>query len=262
VGHCGLQAVIFDVDGTLVDSERDGHRVAFNLAFEDAGLEDRWDAETYGRLLAVTGGQSRLRHYLLDLRAGLPEGVDRVEVDALAAELHRTKTQYFTDMVRTSSIPARPGVTRLLDELCAERVPVGVATTGSSEWVGPLLENLFGRDRFAEVVTGEDVAARKPEPDAYLLALHQLGVAAGGVVAVEDSGPGLTSARRAGLACVVVANSYTDVDDVTEADVLLDGFGEPQAGAAVLADRYSTTPGGVVDVASLRRLIDRAGATG
>ncbi len=262
MGHPRLQAVIFDVDGTLVDSERDGHRVAFNLAFEDAGLEDRWDVETYGQLLAVTGGQSRLRHYLLDARAGLAEVVDGVQIDALAAELHRTKTRHFTDMVRTSGIPARPGVTRLLDGLRAERVPVGVATTGSSEWVGPLLEDLFGGGRFATVVTGQDVAARKPEPDAYLLALHHLGVAAAGVVAVEDSGAGLTSARSAGLACVVVANSYTEMDEVTEADVLLDGFGEPQAPAAILADRHSAMPGGVLDVASLRRLIDRAGAAG
>ena len=252
-----LAAVIFDVDGTLVDSERDGHRVAFNLAFEAAGLADRWDVRTYGKLLEITGGERRLHHYLLQAHSGLPESVDPPEFTALAAELHRSKTRFFTDMIRASSIPPRRGVVRLLDELGDEGVALGIATTGSAEWVRPLIDGLFGEDRFATVVTGDDVGSRKPDPDAYLLALGNLGVPAGAAVAVEDSGPGLTSARRAELACVVVANSYTKLPDVCEADVLLDGFGEPDNPAAVLADRYGTTPGGVVDVTSLRRLIER-----
>lgn len=109
------------------------------------------------------------------------------------------------------------------------------------------------------LVTEDDVSSRKPDPDAHHLALQRLGVTPGAAVAVEDSGPGLTSALRARLACVVVANSYTQLHQVGEADVLLDGFGDPQNPAAVLADRYGTNPDGVVDVASLRRLAERVG---
>jgi HAD superfamily hydrolase (TIGR01509 family) len=258
----GLKAVIFDVDGTLVDSERDGHRVAFNLAFEATGMVDRWDECSYGELLEVAGGEQRLRHYLRQPQSSLPKPVDPLEVDALAAELHRSKTQYFTDMVEASRIPPRPGVIRLLDELRGEGVVLGVATTGSGDWVRPLLDRLFGVDRFATVVTGDDVGSRKPHPEAYLLALRQLEVADGGAVAVEDSGPGLISARQAGLVCVVVANSYTHLGDVSDADVVLDGFGEPGSPAAVLGDRHTSVRDGLVDVAVLRRLVERVGGAG
>ncbi|MHB1533681.1 MAG: HAD-IA family hydrolase [Acidimicrobiales bacterium] len=255
-----LRAVVFDVDGTLVDSERDGHRVAFNRAFAAAGLVDRWDVETYGELLEITGGERRLRHYLLQSGSSLPKPVDPAEIDALVTELHRAKTRFFAEMVKASSIPARPGAVRLLQELGTEDVAVGVATTGSSAWVRPLLDQLFGSHRFAAVVTGEDVVRSKPDPEAYLLALRRLGTEPGAALAVEDSGPGLASAVRAGLACVVVANSYTDRHEVSEASVLLDGFGEPHAPAAVLTDRYETMRCGVLDVASLRRLLDRVGS--
>ncbi|MDQ6783519.1 MAG: HAD-IA family hydrolase [Actinomycetota bacterium] len=247
-------AVIFDVDGTLVDSERDGHRVAFNKAFESAGLVDRWDVSTYGGLLEITGGERRLRHYLLQPRSSLPNPTSATEAGALAAALHRSKTSYFTDMVRAAAIPARPGVVRLLDELHGEGVPVGIATTATAAWVRPLLDRLFGEDRFAIVVTGEDVISGKPQPDAYLLALRELGMPAADVVAVEDSGPGLRAARGAGLACVVVANPYTSLHEVSDADVLLNGFGEPGAPAAVLSDPHGAVSDGMVDVASLSRL--------
>ena len=260
--HSGLKAVIFDVDGTLVDSERDGHRVAFNLAFESAGLVDRWDVSFYGQLLKVTGGEQRLRHYLRQPQSSIPKPADPLEVDALAANLHRSKTRYFTDMVDASGIPPRQGVVRLLDELRDQGVALGVATTGTADWVRPLLDTLFGVDRFAALVTGDDVDTRKPDPEAYVLAMRQLGVAAGDAVAVEDSGPGLTSARRAGLRCVVVANSYTDLSDVSAADAVLDGFGEPGSPAAVIADRLGAVPDGLVDVAVFRRLVEQVGPRG
>lgn len=221
----GLHAVIFDVDGTLVDSERDGHRVAFNRAFAEAGLPDRWDPPTYGRLLTVTGGQRRLDAYLA------ARGVPEAERAVLVPRLHRRKTELFLDLVADGAVPARPGVAALLDALDAAGVPMAVATTGSRRWVVPLLERHFGPDRFRVVVTGDDVTRRKPDPEAYRVALARLDVPAAGAVAVEDSGNGVRAALAAGAAVVVVTNDYTAADDVTGAAVVVGGFDRLDVGA-------------------------------
>jgi HAD superfamily hydrolase (TIGR01509 family) len=238
--------VVFDVDGTLVDSERDGHRVAFNLAFSEFGLPDRWDPVEYGRLLAITGGQRRLHRYLSD--RGMPAG----ERNDLVPKLHARKTELFVAMASDGKVPARPGVERLLDDLAAADVPVAVATTGSRTWVEPLLDRLFGLERFRTVVTGDQAPERKPEPDAYLMALDRLGVAARQAVAVEDSDNGVRSARGAGMPVVVVANEYTAGQALEGAALVMDGFGEPEQPARVLRGDPALAPDGLVTVSTLR----------
>jgi HAD superfamily hydrolase (TIGR01509 family) len=213
-----LEAVILDVDGTLVDSERDGHRVAFNAAFEEFGLRWRWDVEEYGRLLAVTGGQSRLHAYLAE------HGVSEDERADLVPRLHRRKTEVFLDLVAEGKVPPRPGVAGFLDEVTGAGLRLAVATTGSLAWVEPLLDRHFGLDRFEVVVGGDDVRATKPDPAAYLIALDRLRLEAGSTVAVEDSVPGLGAARAARVPCVVVTNDYTRGQDFTGAALVLDGF--------------------------------------
>ena len=250
----GLRAVILDVDGTLVDSERDGHRVAFNRAFEEAGLPDRWDVDQYGELLALTGGERRIRNHL----AG--RGVPEEELDELAPRLHRRKTDLFIELVKGGGVRPRPGVEELVDELTRSGLRVAVATTGTRTWVEPLLEQLFGLDRFDAVVTGEETPDRKPDPSIYVLTLERLGLPAGAVVAIEDSRPGLRAAVAAGVPCAVVTNDYTRDEDLDEADLVLDGFGTPDEPAAVVRDPLGVEPPGRLDVASLRRLHARKGA--
>lgn len=249
-----LKAVILDVDGTLVDSERDGHRVAFNQAFEEAGLPDRWEVEHYGRLLALTGGERRIRNHL----AG--RGVPDEELDTLAPRLHRRKTELFLELVADGRIRPRPGVPELVDELTASDLRVAVATTGTRTWVEPLLDRLFGIDRFEVVVTGEETPQRKPDPSIYVLTLERLGVPADAVVAVEDSRPGLLAAAGAGVPCAVVVNEYTRDEALDEADLVLDGFGTPASPAAVVRDPHGIDPPGRLDVDTLRRLHGAAGA--
>jgi HAD superfamily hydrolase (TIGR01509 family) len=246
-----LETVIFDVDGTLVDSERDGHRVAFNLAFAEFGLPYRWDEETYGRLLAVTGGQRRLHDYL----AG--HGVDPDERDRLVPRLHARKTELFLTLIAGGEVPARPGTVRLLDELAAAGVTVGVATTGSRAWVEPLLDRHFGLARFAAVVTADGTSERKPHPEAYLVALRLLEAGAETTVAVEDSDNGVRSARAAGLRVAAVTNDYTATQELPEAAVVLDGFGMPGTPAEVRRDPDGLVEGGLLDVAALRRIAAR-----
>jgi HAD superfamily hydrolase (TIGR01509 family) len=211
-------AVVFDVDGTLADTERDGHRPAFNEAFAAAGLPYRWDEDAYGALLAITGGRRRIEHYLRD------QGVPGERAAELAPTLHATKTELFTDRVRSGSVPARPGAAELLDELRAAGVRLAVATTGSAGWVGELLDGLFRLDTFEVVLTGDDVPTLKPDPAVYQQAVQALGLPAQRVIAVEDSANGVRSAVDAGLRCAVVTNSYTREQDFSAAAVVCDGF--------------------------------------
>ncbi len=218
-------AVLFDVDGTLAETERDGHRVAFNAAFAARGLDIRWDAAGYGRLLRVAGGRQRLRHHLVT-----HESMPGDDADALAAELHAVKTNLFVDIVRSGKIDARPGVHDLVHGLQRAGVPTGIVTTGRRAWVEPLVTHLIGRrarDRLCVVVAGDDVTTLKPSPEAYLLAMEKLeklmpGPARG--IAIEDSVNGVESAKAAGLACVAVPSLYNRDDDFGAADLIVAEF--------------------------------------
>jgi HAD superfamily hydrolase (TIGR01509 family) len=249
-GNNGLAAIVFDVDGTLVDSERDGHRVAFNRAFEEAGLPDRWDVELYGELLEITGGDRRIKAYFQ--RRGMPED----EAAELARRLHPRKTEIFAEMARRGEIEPRPGVRELLSELEDAGVRLAVATTGTGAWVHPLLDQAFGAGRFEVVVTADEAPVRKPDPSAHLLAVERLGLAdaASAAPAIEDSLNGLQAAKAAGLACVIVVNDYTREQDFEAADLVLDGFGPPGPLAAILSDPRELSPPGRLDVGTLRRL--------
>lgn len=241
-----LRAVIFDVDGTLADTERDGHRVAFNAAFEAAGLSYRWSVEEYGALLATTGGRRRIERYLQS------HGHSPTEAAALAAKLHADKTRRFVALVRAGAMQARPGAAELINALRAEGVAVAVATTGTSDWVLPLLDILFGIDAFDVVVTGSDVTDLKPDPAVYLETLARLGITAADAVAVEDSANGVQAAVAAGLLCVAVVNGYTRDQDMSGAVVVLDDLAR-SGEVSVLRGDPQLADG--LTVAALRRLV-------
>ena len=248
--------MILDVDGTLVDSERHGHRVAFNLAFEEFDLPYRWDEDEYGELLRITGGQRRLHHYLSE------QGMDEDERSGLVPELHGRKSEILRDLIDDGKLEPRPGAVRLLRELQERGCALAVATTGSRSWVEHLLERLLADVHWQVVVTGDDVEERKPDPEAFTLALDRLGVGAERSVVVEDSAEGVEAARAARLACAVVVNGYTVDHDLDEAELVLDGFGEESRPARVLADRCDTGCQGVLDAATLERLAGCAAEDG
>jgi len=228
-----LKCILWDVDGTLADTERDGHRVAFNMAFEEAGLDRRWDVATYGELLAVTGGKERIR-FDMD-RGGMPE----MPYDDIAA-LHARKTIHYQSLIAEGRIPLRPGVRRLLDEAYAAGITLGISTTTTPAALDALIEHSLGKewfDRFAVLAAGDIVPAKKPAPDIYNYAIQQLDMAPEHTLALEDSANGWKSVQAAGMKCVVTVNGYTQKHDFTGADLVVSELGEPDRdGVTVLQD--------------------------
>ncbi|MBI3525406.1 MAG: HAD family hydrolase [Betaproteobacteria bacterium] len=204
-----LAAIIFDVDGTLADTERDGHRPAFNAAFAEAGLPWQWDEALYGKLLAVTGGKERIRHYATLHDPGF---LTRPDCASQIARLHAAKTRHFVALLEAGGIPLRAGVARLINEARAAGLRLAIATTTSPENVATLLRVSLGPDSaswFTVIGAGDVVPAKKPAPDIYHWVLQRLAIPAGDCLAIEDSENGFAASRSAGIATLITTNDYT-----------------------------------------------------
>jgi len=201
-----LSALIFDVDGTLADTE-DAHRRAFNAAFDEAGLPWHWHTTLYARLLDVAGGRERLLHYW---RMVDPGGAgSRAAADTIAA-VHAIKTRRYAALA--GSLPLRPGVASLIAEARAAGIALALATTTTPANVDALLRAALGanwRLLFAAVCDGATPGAKKPAPDVYITTLAALGVRPAACLAIEDSANGLQAARAAGIPTIVTPTAYT-----------------------------------------------------
>lgn len=206
-----LRAILWDVDGTLAETERDGHLPAFNLAFERAGLPWRWDATRYGELLEITGGRERILHDLVTQPMAPPVTEDR---EALARHLHQQKNSLYADRMHSDPIPLRPGVLELLNESRERRIVQGIATTTSRSNVEALLAPHLGNhwsEWFEVVLCGEDVAAKKPHPEVYEAAAAHLlkqGITKDQILAIEDSPNGVNAAFSAQIPVILTRSSY------------------------------------------------------
>jgi HAD superfamily hydrolase (TIGR01509 family) len=244
-----LRALIFDVDGTLADSERDGHRVAFNRAFAEHGLDWHWDEARYGELLRVTGGRERIAHFIETDAAHIGVG----ERDALTRRLHARKTAHYVAMVDAGAVALRPGVARLLAEARAAGLALAIATTTSRANVDALIEHALpreARDWFAVVAGAEDAPRKKPDPQVYAVALERLGMAPHECFAFEDSAAGLRAARAACVPTIVTVNDYTRDQEFGGALSVLGDLGARNRPATVLAG--APLRRGLVDVQQLR----------
>jgi HAD superfamily hydrolase (TIGR01509 family) len=251
-----LKGLIFDVDGTLADNEQDGHRVAFNLAFADAGLGWFWDEQTYDRLLQVFGGKERIRYYIDDFLEDFDPPAD---LDAFIRRIHRRKTERYVELLQTGAIPLRPGVGRLIGEAHQAGLRLAIASTTTLENATTLLEQTLGEHSagwFDVFACGDIVANKKPAPDIYEYALEQLGLSAPECLVIEDTELGLASARAAGLATLITVNRTTQSQDFTGAAMVLDCLGEPDAPFTVLAGNAGEAEW--VDVAFLRWIHSKA----
>ncbi len=245
-----LRALVFDVDGTLAQTERDGHRVAFNLAFDELGLGWHWDVRLYGELLAVAGGKERVLHYW---RGVDPQAAAGAAAQQLVAEVHRRKTAHYLRQVEAGQLRLRGGVARLLRQARRAGLALAIATTTSEANVHALLGANLGataQGLFACVGAGDCVPRKKPDPGIYLWVLQRLGLAAEECLAFEDSAVGLRAACGAGLRTLVTPAEYTLQQDFEGAWAVLDGLGEP--GASVRGRVAGHEWSGVVGLRQLR----------
>lgn len=236
-----LQALIFDVDGTLAETERDGHRRAFNQAFAAAGLDWEWSIDLYGQLLEVAGGKERIQFFLDRYR---PDQIPPGDRSTWIAELHAAKTRHYRSLLQAGGIPPRPGVCRLLQAARAQGVRLAIATTSALDNAIALLQTTLGPDSpnwFEVIAAGDSVAAKKPAPDVYEYVLQALDLPPEGCVAIEDSQQGLAAATGAQLATVITCNDYTRHQDFRRAHLVLDHLGDPDRPFQILQGSVNPT---------------------
>ncbi len=214
-----LQALIFDVDGTLAETE-DAHRQAFNRVFREYGFDWSWDTELYRDLLRVTGGRARIRHYLKSIGA-----TDGATVPV--RDMHLRKNAIYAELLAAGEVPLRPGIEALFGQARNEGLRLAIATTTSPENLTALLRNTLGAaalDGFEAVGTGGNVTVLKPAPDVYLWVLDKLKLPPEACLAFEDSENGLRSGLAAGIKTVVTPCMYTKGQDFTGAVKIIESL--------------------------------------
>jgi len=250
-----MTALIFDCDGVLADTERDGHLPAFNQMFEEFGVSVRWSEEEYGDKLKIAGGKERMASLLTNdfvHTNGLPSDPDGQR--ELIATWHKRKTEIYTEMVAAGRLPARPGVARVIAAAQDAGWALAVASTSSEPSVRAVLEHVAGVDRASrfEVLAGDVVPKKKPAPDIYELAVSRLSVPSDEALVIEDSRNGMLAAVGADLSCVVTVSSYTGNEDFSEAALVVSSLGDPDGErTTVLAAHGIPEPDGYVDLADL-----------
>ena len=230
-----LEAILWDMDGVLADTERDGHRPAFNQAFEENQLDCVWDVERYGKLLETGGGKERMTAHWNEVGwpEAIPEGEGRQEK---VKELHLRKTDIFMDLIDKGDIPLRPGVLRIIDDAIDAGLRLAVCSTSAEKAVTNLVNTLMGPERAAkfQIFAGDMVKNKKPAPDVYNMAVDTMGLDKSKCVIVEDSGIGLGAAVAAGISCIVTKSSYTAGEDFSKADMVVEELGDDPSSGVTL----------------------------
>jgi len=220
-----IRALIFDQDGVIIDTERDGHRIAFNQTFKEFGYDFQWDVEKYHELLQVAGGKERMRHYLHTEGFGVE--VRPEEEDELIKRMHKRKTAIFIELIESGKLPLRPGVERLMQEVMDAGLTLGVCTTSNERAARAVAYNILKDIKFDFVLAGDVVSKKKPDPEIYNLALQKTGLKPEECVVIEDSRNGLVAAKAAGMHVVATTNVYTKSENLSEADIVVTCLGDP-----------------------------------
>uniref|UniRef100_A0A7S0QX16 Uncharacterized protein n=1 Tax=Pyramimonas obovata TaxID=1411642 RepID=A0A7S0QX16_9CHLO len=234
-------ALLFDCDGVLVDTERDGHRVTFNQAFKEKGLTCEWGVEEYGELVKIGGGKERMTKYFSVDHPGEEPWVSlktQEEQVEYVKNMHLLKTDLFSKMIESGALPLRPGVARLVAEAIAAGVTVAVCSTSNEKAVSTIVRVMLGEEvaKVMRVFAGDCVPKKKPAPDIYLLAANELNVDPARCVVIEDSHIGVQAAKSAGMKCIVTTSGYTADEDFSLADVVYPYLGDEDDVKVTLQD--------------------------
>jgi len=227
-----VKALIFDQDGVIIDTERDGHRVAFNRAFEEFGFDVEWGVETYHHLLQVAGGKERMKHYLHT--EGFGKEVKPEEEEELIKALHKRKTAMFIDLIESGALPLRPGVHRVMEEAKKLGLKLAICTTSNERAAKAISESVLHDIDFDLVLAGDVVSKKKPDPEIYHLAMEKLDLQPEECMVVEDSHNGVTAAKAAGMHVVATTNPYTEREDLSAADIVVTCLGDPDGEKGLL----------------------------
>ena len=222
-----LQALLFDCDGVLAETERDGHRVAYNKAMKELGVPGEWSEEEYAEMVLVSGGKERLKYYFNKYPSRFP--VDKFNSE-LIQDIYLTKTGIFKAMANSGALPPRSGIARIFREAHENGILLFVCSTSHKESVEALLRHNYGEECvpwFKKLYCGDVVAKKKPAPDIYLLAKEEFNLDAGRCFVIEDSRNGLLAAGGAGMHCIVTQSFYTVEEDFSEADITVNCLGDP-----------------------------------
>ncbi|NOY08007.1 MAG: HAD-IA family hydrolase [Spirochaetes bacterium] len=227
-----VRAFFFDQDGVIIDTERDGHRVAFNRTFKEFGYNIEWDVDEYHGLLRIAGGKERMRHYLHTKGFGVP--VKPEEEDKLIKKLHKRKTEIFIELIESGQLPLRPGIKRIMKEINRLGLKLGVCTTSNEKAAHAVTCGILKDIKFDFVLAGDVVKNKKPDPEIYLLALKKTGLKPEECVVIEDSRNGVLAAKAAGLNVIATTNVYTEKENLDEADIIVSCLGDPDGEKGVL----------------------------
>ncbi|PWI57262.1 hypothetical protein BM613_09525 [Sulfoacidibacillus thermotolerans] len=215
-----IKAVLFDQDGVMIDTERDGHRIAFEKAFQEFGYDISWDVQLYHELLQTGGGKERIRHYFEHYYSGdIPSDLTK-----FTKELHERKTEIFLQMV--SSMPLRPGIRRFMEELNSAHIPIGICTTSHVKVANTIAKQVLAGIKFELVLAGDMVAEKKPHPEIYQRALKHLNIKPTECLVIEDSNIGVRAAKAAGCYVLATYNDFTRHEDLSQADFIVSCLGD------------------------------------
>jgi HAD superfamily hydrolase (TIGR01509 family) len=244
-----IKAVLFDQDGVIIDTERDGHRVSFNMTFKEFGFTDEWSVEYYHELLQIAGGKERMKHHWKT--KGFSKPLTEEEIDNLVKEMHKRKTALFVELIETGKLPLRPGIRRFMKEAMEAGLKVGVCTTSNEKAAKAITEKILSDIKFEIVLAGDVVKNKKPDPEIYNLALSKLGLTPDEILVVEDSKNGVKAAKAAGAKIIVTTNGYTEKEDVSAGDFIVTCLGDPDGEKAKLTKGEIAGFDGVVHVKQL-----------
>ncbi|MDP3185183.1 MAG: HAD-IA family hydrolase [Anaerolineales bacterium] len=244
-----MKAVFFDQDGVIIDTERDGHRVSFNMTFKEFGFSDEWSVDYYHELLQIAGGKERMKHHAQT--RGFSKPIPPEELDELVKSMHKRKTALFVELIETGQLPLRPGIHRFMKEAMDAGLKIAVCTTANEQAAKAITEKILADIKFELVLAGDVVEKKKPDPEIYNLALSKLGLTPEEVFVVEDSKNGVKAAKAAGMKTIVTTNDYTEKEDLNAGDVIVTCLGDPDGEKAQLRKGDLAGFDGVVHVKQL-----------
>jgi HAD superfamily hydrolase (TIGR01509 family) len=261
------KVLLFDCDGVLADTERDGHRVAFNQMWSELGVPWHWTVEEYGRKLRIGGGKERMASLFdeAEFLAAFRPPETETERGDLIRNWHERKTKIYKEIIASGKIAIRSGVRRLSEEALGRGWTLGVCSTSAKDAVESVLQRAVGEEnvrRFSLILAGDVVKAKKPAPDIYEMAARKLKVSPDHCVVVEDSRNGLLSAVAAGMKCVITINDYTREEDFSEAAIVLTCLGDPRGEVCVVLENPSgVSIDGYLTVWALERIVGQGHGT-